>query len=684
MEKNIGNASIMNYSLIFLFSLLLVLTVSGCVSNEQKTIDAATRDLAKGDADKLLPVDCLLASQVRSLGTQMIYLAARKAIKTTALDCEIRGGEYVAYNRADYRSALNIWLEKAKAGDAKAQTYVGEIFEKGLGLPIDYKTALVWYRQAAQQGYSRAQINLGYLYEKGLGVDKDMALALNWYRRASGVEGDELDYSSAIEIKASSLAQEKTVILRQEIKRREKQITNLSASLKAARQELTLDERQLKDARNKLKKLEQQKQATSDVTTLTNVQLSIAEQKLKILTAEVSLAKLNNKISKDEIHANQKITDVTQQKQTLATIKPTGPSIEIYDPTIYITRSGEPTVRVRSGDSTRVISGKIDTPAGLKQATLNNRALTTDSEGIFHSAVTVSGQPKKVVIEVVDDLGEKAQYGFILSPKEGVNQPVSFDENRLGRVAQGIDFGRYFALVIGNNEYENFPTLKTAVNDAKLIAQVLENKYGFETRLITNADRYTILSALNEIKSKMGPKDNFLVYYAGHGERDANTLQGYWLPVDADRVNTANWIPNTAISGLLNTLDARHILVIADSCYSGSLTRSSVARLDAQLDDKQLKKWLRVMSKTNSRTVLTSGGLQPVLDSGGGDNSIFAGFLLSELTKAKGPIDAYKIYLEVSGKVRQKSAELGFDQMPTYAPIQHTGHGGGEFVFVKG
>ena len=90
------------------------------------------------------------------------------------------------------------------------------------------------------------------------------------------------------------------------------------------------------------------------------------------------------------------------------------------------------------------------------------------------------------------------------------------------------------------------------------------------------------------------------------------------------------------------------------------------------------------MSKTNSRTVLTSGGLQPVLDSGGGDHSIFAGFLLSELTKAQGPLDAYKIYLEVSGKVRQKSAELGFDQMPTYAPIQHTGHSGGEFVFVKG
>lgn len=679
-DTNDGTRNL-NYLQILVFGLSLIL--SACVSNEQNSSSTVTGKLAIGDADKLLPVDCLLPSQIRSLGTKLNYLAPRNAIKTSAIDCEIRGGEYVSYDRADYRSALNIWLDKAREGDARAQTYVGEIFEKGLGLPIDYKTALVWYRRAAQQGYSRAQINLGFFYEKGLGVNKDMVEALNWYRRASGVEENQLDYSSAIEVKASSLAQEKTVILRQEIKRREIQITQLSGSLKTARQNLKLREEQLNDARNQLEKLELEKQNTSDATALTNVQQSIARQRQRVLAEEAALAELDAEISQNELQANRKIADVNQQKQALATIKPAGPSIEVFDPVVYITRSGIPTVRIRSGDSTRVISGKIDAPAGLKKAMFNNRPLSTDSAGIFHSAISLSGQAKKVNIEAEDKLGARAEYNFKLVTSEGINQTAIIDENRLGRIAQGVDFGRYFALVIGNNEYKNFPALKTAVNDAREIAQVLENKYGFETKLITNADRYTILSALNEIKNKMGPRDNFLVYYAGHGERDAKTLQGYWLPVDADQINTANWIPNAAISGLLNTLDVRHILVISDSCYSGSMTRSSVARLDAQLDDKQLNKWLKVMSKTNSRTVLTSGGLQPVLDSGGGDHSIFAGILLSELSKAKGPIDAYKIYLEVSSKVRQKSTELGFDQIPTYAPIQHTGHSGGEFVFVK-
>ena len=662
----------------------LILILPGCVAKDNIQAGAAADKSARPDADKLLPVDCLLPSQILSLGTSITYLAPRRATKTTALDCEIRGGEYVAYDRADYRTSLNIWLEGAKAGDAEAQTYVGEIFEKGLGLPVDYKTAITWYQKAAQQGYSRAQINLGYLYEKGLGVEKDMLKALNWYRRASCVEGDQLDYTSAIEAKASSLAQEKTIILRQEIKRRGKQISQLNASLKTTRQKMIQGEKQLNDARKQLKSLEQQRQDASDAAVLESVQVSIAEQKQKILSAETTLVNLNTKISQDEQFANQQTNYVIEQKQTLASIKPTGPSIEIFDPPVFITRNGAPTVRIRSGDSTRVISGKIDAAAGLRKAMLNSRSLSTDSSGNFHSAVAVSGQPKKVLIEAEDILGSRAEFSFTLVPVVEANQQAIIDENRLGRVAQGIDFGNYFALVIGNNEYKHFPALKTAVNDAHVIARILERRYGFETRLITNADRYTILSALNEIKDKMSPNGNLLVYYAGHGERDAKSLQGYWLPVDAELVNTANWIPNTAISGLLNTLDARHVLVIADSCYSGLMTRSSVARLDAQLNDNQLKKWLKVMSKTKSRTVLTSGGLQPVLDSGGGQHSIFAGFLISELSNARSPIDAYKIYLEVSQKVQQKSVELGFEQVPTYAPIQHTGHSGGEFVFVKG
>jgi len=117
-------------------------------------------------ADELLPVDCLLPGAIRKLGGRMTYLTQRRPIKTTGVDCEIRGGEYVLYDRANYETAMSIWLPMAENGDPKAQNYVGEIYEKGLGVEPDFQLAAQWYRKAADQDYKAAQTNLGQLCPK--------------------------------------------------------------------------------------------------------------------------------------------------------------------------------------------------------------------------------------------------------------------------------------------------------------------------------------------------------------------------------------------------------------------------------------------------------------------------------------------------------------------------------------
>ncbi len=86
--------------------------------------------------------------------------------------------------------------------------------------------------------------------------------------------------------------------------------------------------------------------------------------------------------------------------------------------------------------------------------------------------------------------------------------------------AGDIEFGRYHALVIGNNDYQNLPKLETAVGDAEAVAQVLKQNYGFEVRLMRNATRADILRALNKYRADLTDDDNLLVYYAGHGWLD--------------------------------------------------------------------------------------------------------------------------------------------------------------------
>src|SRR4030095_10768033 len=141
-----------------------------------------------------LVVDCLLPGKVRKLGAGATYVTPRRPVKTSARDCEIRGGEYTACARATYAGALRVWLPLAESGDPEAQTYVGEIFERGVeGVP-DPAAAVMWYTRAAEQGYGPAQLNLGSLYDRGVGVKEDAKKAREWYRRAAGLQNVDDEY----------------------------------------------------------------------------------------------------------------------------------------------------------------------------------------------------------------------------------------------------------------------------------------------------------------------------------------------------------------------------------------------------------------------------------------------------------------------------------------------------------
>jgi hypothetical protein len=74
---------------------LLTLTLgtllsTGCAGQDRSV--SAGADLRKLPEEEPRVVDCLLPSQVRHLGTQLTYLSARQVIKTSARNCEIRGG----------------------------------------------------------------------------------------------------------------------------------------------------------------------------------------------------------------------------------------------------------------------------------------------------------------------------------------------------------------------------------------------------------------------------------------------------------------------------------------------------------------------------------------------------------------------------------------------------------------
>lgn len=209
-----------------------VVAVAGCASTSDGDAGMAAlaaQTGATGGVEDYVLVDCLLPGQIRRLGTRMTYLTPRRLVKATQSDCAIRGGEYVLFDRSDYSTALQTLLPRARGGDAVAQTYIAEIYERGLGLPApDYATAATWYRKAAEQGHSSAQISLGSLYERGLGVPKDRARALDWYRQATGLGEDRLIFES--QLKAEREAFQRELALRNRV------ATSLRQQLRVAKQ----------------------------------------------------------------------------------------------------------------------------------------------------------------------------------------------------------------------------------------------------------------------------------------------------------------------------------------------------------------------------------------------------------------------------------------------------------------
>ena len=85
--------------------------------------------------------------------------------------------------------------------------------------------------------------------------------------------------------------------------------------------------------------------------------------------------------------------------------------------------------------------------------------------------------------------------------------------------------------------------------------------------------------------------------------------------MDAEKDSPANWVSNGDVTNMLRAIRAKHVMVIADSCYSGTLVRAVTADIKTA---KEREAWLKKVVKKRTRTALVSGGLEPVIDSGGG------------------------------------------------------------------
>jgi hypothetical protein len=237
--------------------------------------------------------------------------------------------------------------------------------------------------------------------------------------------------------------------------------------------------------------------------------------------------------------------------------------------------------------------------------------------------------------------------------------------------------GAYRALVIGINDYQDkkIPALKTAVNDAKEFANLLQTRYGFQVTLLLDrqATKQAIMDRMRDLATNASPDESVLIYYAGHGDVDRVLNDGWWVPADAIGGNHVTYLDNNYVQRVMRGMKARHVLLVSDSCYSGTLFGESRS-LPPLIDDRY---YLNLYNE-KSRWGMTSGNKTPVSDSGSEGHSIFAYQLIKALTKnEKSYITTQELYSQIAPIIANNS-----EQQPLCSPVRDTGDQGGGFVFV--
>jgi hypothetical protein len=228
------------------------------------------------------------------------------------------------------------------------------------------------------------------------------------------------------------------------------------------------------------------------------------------------------------------------------------------------------------------------------------------------------------------------------------------------------DGSRRIALVIGNDRYEQLPSLQKAGNDARAVGDMLQ-KLGFEVIRIENAPRRLMNQKLVEFAGRIGRGDTAFFFYAGHGVEVKGI--NYLLPSDTPQARdgeeglvTGEGIPADGIIERMQERGAKVSLLVLDACRDNPFKKPGTRGVGNT-------RGLGQMTAPEGVFVLYSAGLgQTALDrlsdKDTNPNSVFTRTFVSLLGKPG--ISVQQVAKDTQLEVRRLAGTINHPQMPAY------------------
>lgn len=263
-----------------------------------------------------------------------------------------------------------------------------------------------------------------------------------------------------------------------------------------------------------------------------------------------------------------------------------------------------------------------------------------------------------------------------LHPGKNRIEVVATDDQGLeGRdeivVDRADDRGQVHAVVIGISAYTKVRKLSYARQDAIAFRDYLRKDLGVPAKNIhLLVDEQATLPRIKRLLGRTlpqaaGKNDTVLLYFSGHGGREADTASdsgqsAYLYPVGADEqdlISTA--YPMVDLERSFRRIQAQRVVFLADSCYSGA-ARDPKAAAQA----KGSVNALRLLSKSKGRVILSACQADQVAqESNKHGHGLFTHYVLEGLQGARADIDGDsavdtdELYSYVSRKVSKASRQ---------------------------
>jgi len=350
---------------------------------------------------------------------------------------------------------------------------------------------------------------------------------------------------------------------------------------------------------------------------------------------------------------------VTSEKTTfhLNSIAELLPDIQIIEPNTL--KQGETFVSDRQ--SMTIVMKLINPGKGVKIYLNNAEVMPTSTGDVFLRTLDLHTGSNLINISIQKDDKQVKDYAYTMVFIDPVKNKSPF----------ALNPGKYYALIIANSNYVSpeISSLKRPIPDARALKEILTSKYTFEQENIYtlfDMRRDNLIITLDEIQKRLTAEDNLLIFYAGHGKMDEDSGNGYWLLSDAAASSRVNWFSNSALTDYIRAIKAKHIFLIADACYAGSIfvARSAFDDAPPSISD---------IYKNRSRTAMTSGGTTEV-----NDESKFVEILLDLL---KNNNDQYLTSSQLFRAI-EKPVMNSSSNAPRFGVIQNVNDMQGDFVFI--